>query len=64
VVQITLTHSMSAFNFVVYNPNRFEGEKGIILRAVGEKTELLYYNARSKSLIKIRHKMQVYFLCR
>ena len=59
-----LTHSISAFNFVVYNPNRLKGEKGIILHAVGEKIESLYYNARSKSLLKIRHNMQVYFLCR
>jgi hypothetical protein len=49
---------------VVYNPNRLKGEKGIILHAVGEKIESLYYNARSKSLLKIRHNMQVYFLCR
>ena len=47
---------------MVYNLNRFKGEKVIISRVVGEKTESLYYNTRSKILLKIRRKMQVLFL--
>jgi len=63
-MQITLMHSISAFDFVVHNLQRISGKNAKLSRALGEKTESLYYNASLKSMLKITHKMLVYFLCR
>ena len=55
-MQVTLGPSISGFIFVSHNLNQFVGKNGKLSYTLSVKKELLYYNARFKSMQMITRK--------